>query len=95
MKFEVGKFLKYGFFTAVLVLSTDVFYMLYERQQKRIASRPVHEVTFIMSDGLRCCDFRANIKTLDKCQNKHCKGKLVHKIIQHINSANHLICIAM
>lgn len=60
-----------------------------------IASRPIHEVAFVMSDALPCCRHAESRETVRKCRNPHCKAKLSHKIIEHIDSAKHLICIAM
>lgn len=37
----------------------------------------------------------ADIDNIQKCNNPHCKAKLSRKIIEHIDSAKHLICIAM
>lgn len=55
----------------------------------------MNEVAFVMSDGLPCCPHSIDINIIDGCRNPHCKAKLSQKIIRQIDSAKHLICIAM
>lgn len=93
MKFEVTTVLKFGVFVTALLLSTDVLYAWYLRQKNRPPR--LNEVFFVMSNALPCCPHTADVKVIQKCRNPHCKAKLSRKIIEHIDSAKHLICIAM
>lgn len=96
MRFEAWAFLKFGFCTVVFLGLTDCMHIWYERYRKRIKSREINEVVFVMSNSLSCCRHsEKDIEIVKKCQNPHCKAKLSHKIVNHINSANHLICVAM
>lgn len=95
MKFELKTLLKFGFCTAAILLSTDLLHLWYVRQQNRVRKQAINEVAFVMSNALPCCPHSTDIKTIKKCRNPHCKAKLSRKIIEHIDSAKHLICIAM
>lgn len=95
MKFELATILKFGFCTAAILLSTDLLHLWYVRQKNRVRKQAINEVAFMMSNSLTCCSHSTDIKIIQKCRNPHCKAKLSRKIIEHINSANHLICIAM
>lgn len=94
MKFEISAVLKYGLYAAAILLSTELLCSWYVRQRNRISHRPVHEVYFMMSNQKYCCSY-SNTKKYTKCPNSYCKAKLSHKLIEHINSAKHIICIAM
>lgn len=93
MRIEVLTFLKYGLFASALLLSTDVLYSLYLRQKNRLPR--LNEVNFVMSADLPCCAHTSDVEVIKKCRNPHCKARLSRKIIEHIDSAKHLICIAM
>lgn len=95
MRFAIGNVLKYGLPAIGLLLSIDLLHLYYFYRKDYIASRPIHEVAFIMSDGLPCCTHYENPTTIENCENPHCKAKVSNRIINHIHSAKHLICIAM
>lgn len=96
LSFGVSTFLKLGIGSGILLLSVDLLFIVYERQKKRLQQREIKEVCFLMSNRLPCCHHSNDVDSqLLNCKNDHCKGKLSNKIIQHIESANHLICIAM
>lgn len=52
------------------------------------------EVFFVMMDDPDCCNSYRN-RSVDGCNSKYCKEKLMIKILQKINSARHSIDIAM
>lgn len=81
--------------TAVLFGAAVALERFYEARKNFVASRPIHEVLFVMSDGLPCCRHSERTEIVRNCRNPHCKAKLSHKIIEHIDSAKHLICIAL
>lgn len=93
MGFGVADFLRYGLLASALMLSADFLYAWYLQQKNR--SPQLNEVFFVMSTALSCCSHTADPKVIKKCRNPHCKAKLSRKIIEHINSAKHLICLAM
>lgn len=95
MRFNLASILKFGFSTAVILFAADGLYLYYEARKKHIAQRPINEVAFVMSNDLPCCRHTESRGTVERCRNPHCKAKLSHKIIEHIKSAKHLICIAM
>lgn len=96
MKFEITTILKYGLITAAMFMSIDKLIEVYFlRKKSHKISNPLNEVFFVMSNALPCCPHTADIKTVNNCKNPHCKAKLSKKIIGHIDSAKHLICIAM
>lgn len=95
MKFEVMTLIKYGLLTAAMVISIDKLYEIFILRKKSHWRGPLNEVVFVMSNALPCCPHTADIDTIKKCRNPHCKAKLSRKIIDLIDSAQHLICIAM
>lgn len=94
MNFGIATFMKYGFSTVAFIVFID---HLYERYilRKRFRSLPLNEAVFVMSNTLTCCSHTENLKIINDCKNPHCKAKLSRKIIEHIDSAKHLICVAM
>lgn len=93
MRLEIAPVLKLGFFASAFLLSTDLLIGWYLRQKNR--SPRLNEVVFVMSNALPCCPHTADVEAIKKCRNPHCKAKISRKIIDHIDSAKHLICIAM
>lgn len=93
MKFPVV--LKFVAYTAAIFAAADSLHWYYQRQKKRIPRPSIQENIFIMTDAIPCCAHSVDIREVEACINPHCKAKLSHKIIGHINSAKHLICIAM
>lgn len=89
---------KYGIATAFVLAvfgAVDILHLYYVKRKNHIAKRPIHEVVFVMSNGLPCCGHTEDRNIVQNCRNPFCKAKLSHKIIDHINEAKHLICIAM
>lgn len=86
-----------GGFSAVAIIfgAVEAVNRLTAACKNYIASRPIHEVAFVMSDALPCCRHTESRETVRNCKNPHCKAKLSHKIIEHIDKAKHLICLAM
>lgn len=84
-------------FSAVAIIfgAAEAVNRLTAAYKNYVVSRPIHEVAFVMSDALPCCRHAESKKTVRNCKNPHCKAKLSHKIIEHIDSAKHLICMAM
>lgn len=95
MNLEISGIIKFGFYTAAILLTTDVLFSWYVRQRNRLSQAPINEVHFMMSNDITCCSSKPNDKRPNNCKNPNCKTKLMRKIIQHIDSAKHMICIAM
>lgn len=95
MKIQITAALKLVACTAAMSLTVSSLGWLYKSLKKRIPRQSINEVVFIGSDVNPCCPLNANIRQVEGCQNAHCKAKLLHKMIDHIDSAKHLICIAM
>lgn len=95
MRFTIWKLLTVGVSSLAIFAATDVLYLYYIHRKNHIEKRAVHDVAFVLSDGLPCCKHTENKETVQKCENPHCKAKLSHRIIKEIDSAKHLICIAM
>ncbi|XP_031625226.1 mitochondrial cardiolipin hydrolase-like [Contarinia nasturtii] len=93
MRLEITGIMKFGLLASTLLVSTDLLIGWYLRQKNR--SPRLNEVFFVMSNALSCCPHTAKEDAIKKCPNPHCKAKLSRKIIEHIDSAKHLICIAM
>lgn len=87
--------LKFGVSAVAVIATADMLYLYYVLRKNLIARTPINEVAFVMSDALPCCKHTENTETVKKCTNPHCKAKLSNKIIEHIDSSKHLICIAM
>lgn len=83
--------------SAVAPVRADVQHLNYVYRKNHIAQLPVNDVAFVMGDGLSFCEHEHtdNRETVKICENPLCKAKLSHKIIGHIESAKHLVCIAM
>lgn len=82
----------YGVFAVAAVIGAPLYFVW---RKNHIAQRPIHEVAFIMSDGSPCCRHTESEEIVKNCRNPHCKAKLSYKIIEHIKSAKHLICLAL
>lgn len=92
---EFWTIIKHTLYWASLLGSLDLLFIIYERQRKRMAQRPIADADFIMSNNLPCCPTTISESNLKKCINPHCKAKLSHKIINHIDSAKTILCVAM
>lgn len=96
MDFFYSKFFKCILGLATVFLSVDLYFILRERQRKRIESNEIIEAFFLLSDSSQCHELNAmDISKSINCKNGNCKAKLLHKIINHIDNAKHLICIEM
>lgn len=66
----------------------------YQHQKK--CQQSVDETFFTMMRESECCYINdKNMKKIERCKNRFCMSKLMLKIIDHIDSAQSLICIAM
>lgn len=75
-------------FLLVVLISKQLF-DLYKKHTKNH-----HEVYFVMMGDPECCNPYENNGNNQNCK-KYCKGKLLMKISNRINSAKSSICIAM
>lgn len=95
----IENIIKYGmpvvWLVGGLVVSADALYLYLNNRKKRALQHSVNEVSFVMSDSLPCCKHSEIKRIVQNCVNPHCKAKLSHKIVKHIDSAKHLICVAM
>lgn len=92
---------KWVFGGAIFLASIEILHCWWRINKRNRIPLHINEVFFVMSnqsgDNLRCfCNvYQTNMQQATACPNPHCKAKLLNKIVAHMNSAQHLICIAM